>query len=79
MNTLPENLINNIMLYVSHPCADMLRNCKRSIFDNLIILRTRSKRLPNTKERTASWFAIRDNTTEEAERSYESEVVEKYI
>ena len=26
MNTLPENLINKIMLYVSHPCADMIQS-----------------------------------------------------
>ncbi len=25
MNTLPENLINKIMLYVSHPCADLIK------------------------------------------------------
>ena len=65
------------MLYVSHPCADIMRKCKRAQFDNFIQLRTRSERLPNTKFRTKSLCAIRDNTTEEDERSYESEVVER--
>ena len=26
MNTLPEHLIDKIMLYVSHPCADLINN-----------------------------------------------------
>ena len=27
MSNLNNDLINKIMLYVSHPCADMIRNC----------------------------------------------------
>jgi hypothetical protein len=27
MSNLSEELINKIMLYVSHPCADLIRNC----------------------------------------------------
>ena len=54
MNTLPETLIHKIMLYVSHPCADIMRKCKRAQVENVIVLRTRSKLLPNTKFRTKS-------------------------
>ena len=79
MHTLPEILINKIMLYVSHPCADMLHNCKCERFEEGIMLNTQRKRIPNTKYHTMGFFSIRDDATEEDERRYESEVVERNI
>ena len=34
MNTLPENLINKIMLYVSHPCADLIKQAVKDEHEN---------------------------------------------
>ena len=31
MNNLPENVINNILLFVSHPCADIIRDHFRQL------------------------------------------------
>ena len=46
MNTLPENLINKIMLYVSHPCADIMRTCLYDKFDGVLLLKTQRKFIP---------------------------------
>ena len=46
MNTLPENLINKIMLYVSHPCADILRTCLCDRFDEVLMLKTERTFIP---------------------------------
>jgi hypothetical protein len=48
MSVCSEDLINKIMLYVSHPCADMINNCKVTRFDNVNIMKTGNKRIPNT-------------------------------
>ena len=80
MNTLPEHLINKIMLYVSHPCADMLRNCSCERFEeDVIMLKTQRTRTPNSKFHTMGFFVSRDDGTKEHERIYESEVVERNI
>ena len=79
MNTLPEILINKIMLYVSHTCADMLHTCKCERFEEGILLKTQMKRIPNTKYHTMGLFSIRDDAAEEDERIYESEVAERNI
>ena len=34
MNTLPENLINKIMLYVSHPCADLIKQAVKDEYES---------------------------------------------
>jgi len=31
MNNLPENVINKILLFVSHPCADIIRDHFRQL------------------------------------------------
>ena len=77
LNTLPQDLIRLIRSYDSHPCADRLNKCKRERFGNFILLKTRSKRIPNTKFTTKDLFGIRDNGTEEDEIIYESEVIEQ--
>ena len=79
MNNLPENLINKIMLYVSHPCADMLRNCPCERFDEVIVLRTQRTFIPNSNVHTMGFFSIKDNTTEEEEFSYEFDVIRNHV
>ena len=34
MNALPENLINKIMLYMSHPCADLIKQAVKDEHEN---------------------------------------------
>jgi hypothetical protein len=41
---LSEELFNKIMVYVSHPCADMVNNCKMTRFDNVEIMKTSIKK-----------------------------------
>ena len=82
MNTLHENLINKIMLYVSHPCADIIRNALQpvdGVYEPLQMIQTKWKRIPNTKFTTPSLFILGRTGTEEKERRYESEVVERNI
>jgi hypothetical protein len=50
MNTLSEELINKIMLYVSHPCADMMNDAMKQDEDedededeNHIVIKTKNK------------------------------------
>ena len=47
MNTLPEHVINKIMLYVSHPCADIMRTCLYDKFDGVLLLTTQRQFIPN--------------------------------
>jgi hypothetical protein len=79
MSYLSEELINKIMLYVSHPCADMINTCKVTRFDNVKLMKTSNNIIPNTKFQTSSIFCIRDDTTNEDEQLYEADVVERNI
>ena len=79
MNTLPENLINKIMLYVSHPCADIMRSCLCDRFDGVLVLKTERKFIPKFQRHTMGFFSIKDNTTEEEEFSYELDVIRNHI
>jgi hypothetical protein len=79
MSYLSEELINKIMLYVSHPCADMINNCKVTRFDNVKRMQTSTKQIPNTKCHTPSIFELRDDTTNKVEQWYEADVVERTI
>ena len=79
MNTLPQDLIRIIRSYDNHPCGDMLNKFSCERFENCILLKPRSKHIPNTKFTTKGLFGIRDNGTEEDERLYESEVIERNI
>jgi hypothetical protein len=76
MSIFSEDLINKIMLYVSHPCADMINNLKITRFDNVKIIRTTNKQLPNTKFRASGIFCIMDDTSVKFEQQCESNVVE---
>ena len=79
MNTLPQDLIRNIRSYDRHPCGDMLRNCRCERFENAVMLKPQKKRIPKSKFHTVSLFVIRDDSAEEDERTYDSEVVERNI
>jgi hypothetical protein len=79
MSYLSEELIDKIMLFVSHTCADIIRNCKVTRFDNVEMMNTSNKIIPNTKFQTSSIFCIRDDTTNKDEQRYESDVVERNI
>ena len=79
MNTLPENLINKIMLYVSHPCADIMRTCLYDKFDEVLMLKTQRKFIPKFQRHTMGFFEVRDNTTEEDEYSHEYNVFRNCI
>jgi hypothetical protein len=68
MSVLSGELINKIMLYVSHPCDDMINNCKMTRFDNVKIMKTNIKIVPNTKIWTAGVFSISDDTSEKCEK-----------
>ena len=61
MNTLPETLINKIMLYESHPCADVIRNAIKQV-DGIYkpgqMIKTTWTRIPNTKFNTPSVFVL---------------------
>lgn len=79
MKTLSNNLINKIMLYVSHPCADIMRTCLYDKFDEVLMLKTQRKFIPKFQRHTMSFFEIRDNTTEEDEYSHEYNVFRNCI
>ena len=79
MNTLPENLINKIMLYVSHPCADMIRDSITLLWEtDNFIQTTRMRMNNNTNHCTSGYFNVSDDSTNKlTEDGYESEVVER--
>ena len=52
MNNLPESLINKIMLYVSHTCADIMRTCLYDKFDWALMLKTQRNSITNSKRYT---------------------------
>ena len=79
MNTLPENLINKIMLYVSHPCADIMRTCLCDRFDDVLLLKTERRCIPILNCYTRSWFEVRDNTSKGIEYSWEYNVIQNHI
>ena len=87
MNTLPEHLIDKIMLYVSHPCADMINNSISPPFEIPKFIRTDWKRSPPLVSYShkffpivcANYFQIRCITSEEHERRYERKVVKRNI
>ena len=79
MNTLPEILINKIMLYVSHPCADSMRTCLCDKLDNVLLLKTERKFIPKFERYTMGFFEVRDNTTEEDEYSHGYTVIRNCI
>ena len=80
MNTLPENLIDKIMLYVSHPCADIMRNSFHRVGSKSnITIRTQEKRSRITKLWSFNVFQLRVDTSEEHERRYERKVIKRYI
>ena len=79
MNTLPETMISKSMLYMSHPCADIIRNARQpvdGVYEPIQMIQARWKRIPNTKFTTPSLFILGRTGTEHNERRYESEVVE---
>jgi hypothetical protein len=73
MSILNEDLNNKIMLYVSHPCADMVRNCKIIKFGGIKIMETNNTRY------NKNIFCINDNTDKKIEMLYEAKVVERNI
>ena len=79
MAILNKNLIDKIMLYVSHPCADIMRTCLYDKFDEVLMLKTQRKFIPKFQRHTMSFFEIRDNTTEEDEYSHEYNVFRNCI
>ena len=79
MVKLNKNLIDKIMLYVSHPCADVMRTCRCDNFDDVLVLKTKSKFIPSLDRFTMSFFSVRNNTSIADELSYECSVVESVI
>jgi hypothetical protein len=58
MSYLSEELINKIMLYVSHPCADMINNCKITRFDNVKIMKTRNNKYLTLSFKLQVYFVL---------------------
>ena len=59
------------MLYVSHPCSDIMRTCLCDNFDGALMLKPQRTSIPNSKRYTMGSFEVRDTTTEDAEYSHE--------
>jgi hypothetical protein len=77
MNTLSEELINKIMLYVSHPCADILNNAIEKVEDS-------EDRFINEKNKTFTFINDYDilphyDNPQYYEYDYEFEVVRRHI
>ena len=79
MNTLPENLINKIMLYVSHPCADIIHGALRTREDGMKFIKTPSRSEKRGSYSCGNVFVFKNETTKKQEDWYESEVVERHI
>jgi predicted transcriptional regulator len=73
MSVFSEDLINKSMLYVSHPCADIIRNCKITRFAGVKIMET------NNTHYNKNVFCISDDTNEQFEKQSEAKVVERNI
>ena len=87
MNTLPEILINKIMLYVSHPCADIIHDAIETDYNNVKFIRTQWKRYHSIVPYSiyvfsiayANDFIIRCITSRTDDRKYEIKVAKLNI
>ena len=87
MAILNKNLIDKIMLYVSHPCADIIHDAIETDYDNSKFIRTQWKRSPSIVPYSicvfsivrANDFKIRCITSRTDERKYEIKVVKLNI
>ena len=82
MNTLPEILINKIMLYVSrpsHPCADVMKTCLCDYVEDGLMLKTKRKFIPKLDCYTMGFFEIKYNTSEDDEHLCEYNVIQRHI
>ena len=61
MNKLSEDLINQIMLYVSHHCADIIHNSITTIDGTHKMIKPNKKHIPNIKFHKANLFVVRDD------------------
>jgi hypothetical protein len=59
------------MLYVSHPCADLVRSALQTKEDTRLVLETKIKITPTIDYYTSNTFYVEDETTEEHEQYYE--------
>jgi hypothetical protein len=77
MSNLSEELINKIMMYVPHPCADMIRDCITEDNDIKFYSRTKESNNPNIFKPIV--FIFDCETSLFNEKRYESQVVERNI
>ena len=77
MNSLPQDLIRIIRSYDRHPCGEMLSNSITIICGTEQVITSKGRRITIADWRTRGDFALRDDSTEEDEDEYESEVVER--
>ena len=79
MNTLPQDLINKIMLYVSHPCAAIMYGALIPREDVMTIIMTPARIERPNRHCGPNVFVFRGKTTKKEEYWYESDVVERHI
>jgi hypothetical protein len=71
MQIFSKDLINKIMLYVAHPCADIIHSALQTKGDTRLVLETKIKLTPTIDYYTSNTFYVEDETTEEHEQYYE--------
>ena len=79
MVILNKNLINKIMLYVSHPCADIIKSCKCEYIEDVIVLRTQNKFIRCLDRFSSSTFVVKNKTSVDDELKYEEKVIESVV
>ena len=67
------------MLYVSYPCADIVRNSIATIYGTHQNIKSKQKRIPNTKFRTVSFLVVRYDSTAEGGIIHELNDVEQHV
>ena len=79
MNTLSENLINQIMLYVSYPCDDSMRTSLCDTFDGVLMFKTQRHIFRILSVIQWGFSEVRNHTSNDAEYSHEYNVTQKHI
>ena len=67
------------MLYVPHPCADIMCACLCDNFDGVLMFKTQITFMPTSTRYTMGLFEVRDNNSEDAAYTHECNVIQNQI
>ena len=73
------NLIEKNITYETHPCAEIIKQCKYKNYEDFILLFTKSRFIPKLDDYTTGGFIVKNKTSVDDENKFELSVVENVI